>query len=329
MMKRVSVGITMFALSLLVFLGTMSSIAFSADWPAKPVTLIVPWGAGGGTDATARMIATLLEKKLGVPVPVVNRTGGSGVVGHSAIASADPDGYTIGVATLEIGSMHYQGLTDLTYEDYSPIGLYNSDPAGIFVEKDSKFKSVGDLLASIAASSNREFKASGSAQGGVNHLSMAGMLLAAGIPTDRVAWVPSEGAAPGLQDLAASGVNFAVASLPEGRALMDAGRIVPLALFSDSSPKAMPSLPTFNDATGKKWSMGSWRGLVAPKGTPTEILAKLKKAVSEVVEDPAYLKFMDSRGYATQWTPGSEFMAFMKQSDANVGSTLKAVGIAK
>ena len=85
-----------------------------AAWPERPVTLIVPWGAGGGTDATARIIGSLLEKELGQPVNVVNRTGGSGVVGHQAIATAPPDGYTIGLITVEIGMMHWQGLTDIS-----------------------------------------------------------------------------------------------------------------------------------------------------------------------------------------------------------------------
>jgi len=313
-----------------LFIGvSLNSGVQAADWPAKPITVIVPWGAGGGTDATARIIASLLEKELGVPVPVVNRTGGSGVVGHAAIASAAPDGYTIGVATLEIGSMHYQGLTTLTYEAYAPIGVYNSDPAALFVKTDAPYKTANEALDAIRASSDRTYKASGSAQGGVNHLALAGMLTATGIPAERVAWVPSEGAAPGLQDLAAGGVHFGVASLPEGQALIDAGRIRPLAIFADKRAAAKPDLPTFVEATGKAWSIGSWRGLVAPKGTPTEILDKLQKAVGKVVADPTYLKFMASRGYATQWTPGEECIAFMKKSDADVGATLRTVGIAK
>jgi tripartite-type tricarboxylate transporter receptor subunit TctC len=303
--------------------------AHASDWPKKPVTLIVPWGAGGGTDATARMIATLLEKELGVPVPVVNRTGGSGVVGHAAIASAAPDGHTIGVATLEIGSMHYQGLTTLTYESYAPIGVYNADPAALFVRTDSPYKTAKDAVEAIRAGAPRAFKASGSAQGGVNHLALAGMLMVSGIRPDQVAWVPSEGAAPGLQDLAAGGVNFAIPSLPEAQALIDAGRIRAVAIFADKRNATKPELPTFNESTGKPWTMGSWRGLVAPKGTPPAVLETLQKAVAKVVTDPAYLKFMDSRGYATQWNPGAEFVAFMKKSDADVGSTLRAVGIAK
>ena len=91
--------------------------------PSARSRIIVPWGAGGGTDATGRILASMTEQELGVPVSVVNRTCGSGVVGHSAIATAPPDGYTLGVVTVEIGMMHWQGLTDLTYADYTPLAL--------------------------------------------------------------------------------------------------------------------------------------------------------------------------------------------------------------
>jgi tripartite-type tricarboxylate transporter receptor subunit TctC len=102
----------MLAIAALGLVGAIGSAA--AAWPERPVTLIVPWGAGGGTDATARIIASLLEKDLGQPVNVVNRTGGSGVVGHQAISSAAADGYTIGLITVEIGMMHWQGLTEIS-----------------------------------------------------------------------------------------------------------------------------------------------------------------------------------------------------------------------
>jgi tripartite-type tricarboxylate transporter receptor subunit TctC len=92
------------------------------------MTMIVPWGAGGGTDATARIVASILERELGQPVNVVNRTGGSGVVGHTAIATAPPDGHTIGMITVEITMMHWQGLTDLKPGSYTPLALMNEDP---------------------------------------------------------------------------------------------------------------------------------------------------------------------------------------------------------
>src|SRR3954469_18133703 len=117
-----------------------------AQYPQRPIQLIVPWGAGGGTDATARIIGSLLEKELRQPINVVNRIGGSGVVGHQAIASATPDGYTLGMITVEITMMHHVGLTQLKYSDYTPIGLVNSDPEGFSVRADAPYKSVKDVL---------------------------------------------------------------------------------------------------------------------------------------------------------------------------------------
>src|SRR5215204_1015056 len=122
-----------------------------AAYPERPITIIVPWAAGGGTDATARIIGTLLEKELGQPVTVVNRTGGSGVVGHAAIAGAPADGYTIGIITVEIGMMHWQGLTDLTGASFTPLALVNADPAGVQVAADAPYKTMSDLLAAIKA----------------------------------------------------------------------------------------------------------------------------------------------------------------------------------
>ncbi len=303
--------------------------AMAQNWPNGPVTLIVPWGAGGGTDATARMIGTLLEAKLGVPVPVENRTGGSGVIGHAAIASAAPDGQTIGVATLEIGTMHNLGLTEIDYTVYTPLGLYNSDPAAIFVNTKSDYADIGALLTALEAAADRAFKGSGSAQGGVNHLALAGMLMAAGMPADRVAWVPSEGAAPGLQDLAAGGVEVATASLPEAAALMQAGLIRPLAVFATARLDIAPEVPTFTEATGHAFALGSWRGLVAPAGLAPAVAEQLTAALGEVLQDPAYVTFMQDRGYAMQWTTGADFTAFMQTSDAALSETLKAVGLSK
>src|SRR3954462_4194704 len=175
-------------------------------YPERPITLIVPWGAGGGTDATARIIGAIMEKELKQPVSVVNRTGGSGVVGHDAIAKATPDGYTIGLITVEIPMMHHVGLTPLTYKDYTPIGLVNADPAAINVRSDSPYRSVKDLIAAIKANPGK-MKASGTGQGGIWHLAIAGLLKEQGVDPNALPWLPSNGAAPGMQDMIAGGVD--------------------------------------------------------------------------------------------------------------------------
>ena len=119
----------------LLAVGLFGAAPARAAFPEQPITLIVPWAAGGGTDAIARMIGSMMEKEWKQPVNVVNRTGGSGVVGHQAIATARPDGYTIGLITLEINMMHWVGLTDLTHEGYTPFALINTDAAAIHVNR--------------------------------------------------------------------------------------------------------------------------------------------------------------------------------------------------
>ena len=171
--------------------------ASAQAYPSRPVTVIVPWGAGGGTDATARIVAALLEKDLGQPFNVVNRTGGSGVVGHTAIAGAQPDGYTIGMLTVEISMMRWQGLTELAPKSYTPLALMNEDPPGIQVSSSSPYKTVKDLAEAVKAAPPGKFKASGTGQGGIWHLAIAGMLQDLKVDPASAPWVPSQGAAPG------------------------------------------------------------------------------------------------------------------------------------
>jgi len=128
------------ATAMMLFVGFGPETASAAKYPKRPITMICPWGAGGGTDAVSRILATLLKIHLGVPVNVVNRTGGGGAIGHTAMATAKPDGYTIGLATVEITMIHWMGLTKVTYKDMTPVCMVNSDPAGISVRTDATWK---------------------------------------------------------------------------------------------------------------------------------------------------------------------------------------------
>jgi tripartite-type tricarboxylate transporter receptor subunit TctC len=302
--------------------------AAAQNYPARPITLIVPWGAGGGTDATARILGSLMEKELGQPVNVVNRTGGSGVVGHAAIASAAADGYTIGLATVEIGMMHWQGLTELNGASYTPIGLVNADPAGIQVRADAPYKTVQDLLAAIKANPGK-LKASGTGQGGIWHLALAGLLRDQKIDPASVPWVPSNGAAPGLQDMVAGGIEIAPVSLPEARSLIDAGKVRSLAIMNDKPSALYPQVPTIKATLGSDWTMAAWRGIVAPKGIPADVRNKLAAVVQKVANGKDYTDFMASRGFGVVYAGPEEFGKFMAKSDAELGATMKAVGIAK
>ena len=304
------------------------AVSVFAAYPERPITLIVPWGAGGGTDATARIIGALLEKELGQPVNVVNRTGGSGVVGHAAIAQAAPDGYTMGLVTVEIGMMHWQGLTELTGASYTPIGLVNADPAGLQVRADAPFKNANELVAEIKANPGK-MKASGTGQGGIWHLAIAGMLRNLKVDPAAVPWVPSNGAAPGLQDLVAGGVDIVPCSLPEARSLIDAGKVKSLAVMAEQPAALYPNVPTLKAATGSNWTTAAWRGIAAPKGIPADARDKLVAAIKKIVASKDYTEFMTQRGFGIIYAEPEEFSKFMAKSDSDLGATMKAVGIVK
>ncbi|HEX2017387.1 MAG TPA: tripartite tricarboxylate transporter substrate binding protein [Aurantimonas sp.] len=306
-----------------------SSALAQSSYPDRPIQMIVPWGAGGGTDAVGRVFASLLQEELGVPVNVINRTGGSGVVGHSAIANAEPDGYTLGIMTIEIDMMHWQGLTDLTYEDFDILALVNADPGGIMVSADSPYETAEDLLAAIKAEPKGTFKGSGTGQGGIWHVGLAGWLLSEGLEPDQVTWVPSEGAAPGITDMVADGVDLVPTSLAEGRAMIEAGRVRPLATMSAERQEMFPDVPTLKEAVDSDWTLAVWRGVVAPSGLPDDVLATLSAAIEKVYNSDEYQTFMKDRGFGVRWAAGEEATKIVADDDATFGEVMKKAGLAK
>jgi tripartite-type tricarboxylate transporter receptor subunit TctC len=314
--------------TLIIAAASLFTAQLEAAYPERPITVVVPWGAGGGTDAVARILAALMEKDLRQPVNVVNRTGGSGVVGHHAIASAPADGYTIGILTIEIGMMHHMKLTELTGASYTPLALVNGDPAAVQVRADAPYKDLGELVAAIRANPGK-LKGSGTGQGGIWQLAIAGLLQDLKVNPAALAWVPSNGAAPGLQDLVAGGVEVVPCSLPEARALIEAGKVRSLAIM-DATPSALfPKVPTVKQATGSGWTLVGWRGVGAPKGLAADVQQRLVAALKKAHDSKEFRDFMQNRGYAPLWAGPQEFARFMAKSDADLGAVMKATGIAK
>jgi tripartite-type tricarboxylate transporter receptor subunit TctC len=314
--------------SIAAFTAAFSFTAAHAAWPERPVTLLVPWAAGGGTDATARIIGVLLEKELGQPVNVVNRAGGNGVVGHQAIAGAQPDGYTIGMITVEISMMHHQGLTQLTPKNYTPLALMNIDPAAITVSAASPYKSMDDLMKAVKANPGK-LKASGTGQGGIWHLALVGMLKDMKFEPSAVPFVPSNGAAPAMIELAAGGIDVVPASLPEARSMIDAGKARPLAVMANAPVALYPNVPTLKSATGSDWQIGVWRGIAAPKGISAEVQGRLEAALRKINESKEFKDFMSTRGFGVAYADGAGFGKFMEKGDADMGQILQAIGMAR
>ncbi|WED24935.1 tripartite tricarboxylate transporter substrate binding protein [Vibrio sp. JC009] len=307
---------------------SMISSAASAAWPEKPITLIVPWGAGGGTDTTARIVGKALSEELGVPVNVVNRTGGQGVIGHSAIANAKPDGYTIGMITAEITMMHWTGLTELTYKNYTPLGKFAGVVGGIQVKKGSKFKDTSQLLDFIKSNPGK-LKASGGGYGSVWQLNMAGFLNSAGLKPDAVKWVPSEGAASALQELVAGGVDFTSTSINESDSMIQAGEVEPLVVMSPERSEYYPDVPTIKEAAQISWNSGSWNGLAGPAGLPKEVTDKLLPLVKKIQNSKEIHSFANKRRLNIFPVSGQNWAKELEAVDKAMGTTMKVAGIVK
>jgi tripartite-type tricarboxylate transporter receptor subunit TctC len=275
------------------------------------------------------MIAFLLERDLGQPFVVVNRTGGSGVVGHSAIANAPPDGHVIGMLTLEVAMMHWTGLTELTPRSYTPLALMNQDAAGVLVGASSPYQDIRALSEALRSAPPRRLKGSGSGRGGSWHLAFVGWLRAMGLGADHVLWVPVEGAALGVQELAAGGVDLVTCSLPEGKAMIDARRVRALAVMAPERNLAFPDVPTFKESIGLEYSAGLWRGIAGPPGLPEEVRRTLGAALQRVSRSEEFVRFMAARGFGTVFADAAGFAEFMDRSDQAMGEALRAVGLAR
>ena len=300
-----------------------------ADYPEKPIQLIVPWAAGGGSDSAARGIAAALEKELGVTINVVNRAGGNGVVGHSVMAAAKPDGYTLGFITGELNMMHWQGLTKLTYQDYTPIAMTNYDYPGVQVAADAPYSSVKDLLDTIRNEPKGTIKASGTGLGGIWHVAFSGLLLEQGIDPQKVTFVPSAGAAPAMVELAAGSIQLVPTSVPEARSMIEAGKAKGLAILSPERNPAFPDIPTLKETLGSDYSLGEWRGIAGPKNLSPEIVAKLEAALEKAFQSDQYQDYMKKLGFGAEWKNAADFSSFLEENNTYMGGIIEKIGMKK
>lgn len=314
--------------ALLAGLGaTLARPAFAQAWPTRPVSLIVPWAAGGGTDATGRFVATLLERELGRPINVVNRTGGGGLVGHTEIANARADGYTLGVITTELSLYRTTGAAQLDHRNFTPLALYNTDPQGVHVRADGP-RDLAQLIAQIRERPGA-LKASGANLGGAAHLGLVGMLNALGLPPTAAPWVPTDGAAPSLQQLAAGAIQLVTTTMPEAKTMVDAGQVRTIAIMSAQRDPAYPNVPTVKESVNVDWALGAWRGIAGPRNLPEAIATRVRDALRKVVADAEFVRLMGSRSFGIEYADGPAFGTFLETADRRFGDAARAAGLAR
>lgn len=311
----------------LVLVCGMATVASAAEYPSKGISVICPWGAGGGTDACLRAFCEALSKQLGVTLTVDNRTGGGGIIGHQAIADADPDGYTMGMITFELSTYKHLGTSQITYEDYDPLCRVNTDAAAITVNAEwAKANGISDLASFIdyCKAHPGEVQMGGSSNASVWHIAGGYLMNAAGIELQMITY--QEGAATAVQNAASGFIQGVTVSLAEARSFIESGHLVCLGVMDTQRNALFPDVPTCQEQ-GYDITYFTQRGMAIPKGVPDDVKAKLVAACEAAIADPDFVEFMNNNGQAISYLNAEDYTAFLAQSLTDVGEAMAVLGL--
>lgn len=314
---------TMLASALVVAASVFAAPAFAA-FPDKPVTVICPWTAGGGTDLLLRALSKEAEKFLGQTINVVNQTGGAGAIGHNAIRAARPDGYTVGMITFELNSLPPQGLVPFTWKDFDPLMRLNADPAALSVRADAPYSTVRGFM-DYAKANPGEITIGNSAPGSVWHIAAG---LAAEKTGVKVKHVPFDGAQPAVTALVGGHIKAVAVSVAEVRSQAQAGNIKILGVMSHERDKQFPNVPTFKEQ-GVDVQFFTWRGLALPKGVPAANKAKIVDAYKKAFDTQSFKDFAAKASLNLAYQDSAEFTKFLDQNYKDVEAVMKSLGLAK
>ena len=277
-----------------------------ADYPNRPIELVVPYSAGGGTDVLARAYAEATRKYIAQPITVLNKPGASGAIGWQDVLAAKPDGYKLAVITVELTTIPHMGLAKFTHDDFVPIARLNADPAAITVKADAPWNTIEEFIAA-AKKANGDMRLGQAGQGSIWHLAAAALEDKAGVKFNQV---PFNGAAPAVLALLGGHIDVVSVSPAEVTAHVQAGKLKTLAVMSDQRVKGFENVPTLKER-GIDLSIGTWRGLAAPKGTPPEVIAKLKDLTAKAMTEPVLKDTMDRQNMGISWADDVQFRAAM------------------
>jgi len=296
-----------------------------AAWPEKPITIIVPAAPGGTTDMSARLISEKLAKNLGTSVVIENRAGAAGIIGSQALVRAQPDGYTLIMGNIGPNAINYSMYKDLPYtpDDFAPITLVISVPNVLVVNAESPAKSVKDLI-KITKEKPQGGTFGSSGVGQSPHLSGEMFKQRAGIDAGHVAY---KGAGPAVTALLGNQFDFMIDNLPSSLSFIQAGKFRALAVTSDKRVAELPDVPTMAEAGVSDMVVTAWFGLLAPKGTPQEVIDKIHAGAKAALDTPEIqTRFKQMGGTAGGNTP-VEFAEYIAAERARWEKTVKAANL--
>jgi len=298
--------------------------AARAAWPERPVTMVVPFAAGSGTDTVARIVGERLAARLGQGVVVENRAGANGSVAATYVARANPDGYTLFMTTNTSHSANPSLMKNLTYDpvaDFAPVARMGNLPFLLVTDPKLPVNSVAELVAYAKANPGKLTYASGNSTGIV-----AGATLAKRAGID-ILHVPYRSTPPAITDIIGSRISMMFVDITAALSQINAGALKALAVTTAERSKLLPNLPSMQEAGVPEFDITSWNGVFAPARTPADVVARLNKELSAIATDPALVKRFAEIGFdAFPQTP-DELGAFVRAQLANWSRMIREAGI--
>jgi len=311
-----------------VFLGLVLCLPLAAgaqSWPAKPIRVIVPFPPAGGTDVLTRQLAEKISAATKWTLVIDNKPGAGGNIGLDALAKSAADGYTIAMgqtANLAINPALYSKMPFDALRDFAPIALVSAQPLVLVVSADSPYRSLADVVAGAKSKSDGLTMAS-AGSGTVGHL--AGELFARKVGV-KFLHIPYKGASPAVTDLMGRQVDIMFANTQSVMALVTAGKLRALVVSSAVRIKPLPAVPTISESGYPGFEAGTWSGLLAPAGTPADIIAKLNAEVATAMARVDFLDKLAADGSQPLGGSPQQFSDFLRIEHARWGAAVRASG---
>jgi tripartite-type tricarboxylate transporter receptor subunit TctC len=302
------------------------SPAKAETYPTRPVTIVVPFAAGGGSDLLARLVAQHLEERLGKPFIIENRPGAATTIAAMTVVRAAPDGYTLMQATSSTMAINVTMSKKLAYEplkDLVPVALYSSSPFFLVVKDDSPIKSVKDLIDTAKANPNGLNYGSGG-PGSMHHLSTE---LFQSLTSTKMTHVPYKATPPAMNDLIAGHIQVLFGDSTSTLPMVNQGKVRALGVTTAKRSPAAPNVPAVAE-TVPGFESASWQMLVAPGATPPQVIARLNREVHAIFSDAAVIQELHRRGVGPVVTgPPEEVQAFVKQEIVRWSDVVRRAGL--
>jgi len=304
-----------------------STAALAADqYPSKPITINVPFSAGGTTDILARAIGQKLGQKWGVSVVVENKPGAGGNIGTAQVARSAPDGYTLVMGTIGTHAINPNLYKDMPYDavkDFQPITRTAMVPNALVVQKDAPYNTVQELI-EYGKKNPGMLTFGSSGHGSTLHMSGETFKMMTGVD---MIHVPYKGSSPAVADLLGGQISMIFDNLPSALPHVKSGTLKALAVTSSSRAEQLPETPTIAESGVDGYAVMSWFGLWAPKDTPKEIVNKLNEAVVEIIKDPEMQQTIRSQGAIPHPESPEEFAAFIDSETKKWRDVVKSAGL--